>query len=287
MPDAPDFQKTVVLNSTPSNTVPGPDSPDWQLTAQVVPSAQKDAPDWQVLVVGPGGGSPCPPSTAYVVQFASGVSTDNLTVSVDLGVTPVLGHLLVMGFNQYTSRSPMGAPAGWTLIAAGDGLNQAFYGRVTQPGDGKSWGPFSESGLSAFNGPVAGIWEIGYANGYPYGDSSFGFSVSSAYSWSTALTGISLINDLPLVMALNANTTPYDLTKPGPTTLTRSDPGTITTDVDVNGVATVPGVYEARFAFGHGSYVGPLSTANFTESVDPDAIPSGQSEIGVVLVHSP
>jgi hypothetical protein len=286
MLDAPDFQKTVVLNSTPSNVMPGPDAPDWQETVQVVPSAQTDAPDWQVVAVGPGGGSPCPPSTAFVVQFAYGVSSDNVNVSVVLGTTPKLGNLLVMGFNQYTSRSPMSAPAGWTLIAAGDGFNQAFYGRIVQPGDGISWGPFSESGLLAFSGPVAGIWEIGYANGYPYGDKNFGFSVSSAYSWSTALTGISIINDLPLVMALNANTTPYDMTDPGPTTLTRSDPGTITKDVDVLGVATTPGVYEARFAFGHGSYVAPLSTATFTESVDPDAIPSGQSEIGVVLIHS-
>src|ERR1039457_1120521 len=61
MLDAPDFQRTVVLNSTPSDTVPGPDSPDWQETIQVVPSADLDAPDWQVVAVGPGG-TPIGPS---------------------------------------------------------------------------------------------------------------------------------------------------------------------------------------------------------------------------------
>jgi hypothetical protein len=55
MLDAPDFQKTVVVNSTPSNAMPGPDAPDWQETVQVVPSPEKDAPDWQVVAVGPGG----------------------------------------------------------------------------------------------------------------------------------------------------------------------------------------------------------------------------------------
>ena len=43
--DAPDFQLTVVLNFTPSHVMLGPDSPDWQVTAQLVNSPQNDAPD--------------------------------------------------------------------------------------------------------------------------------------------------------------------------------------------------------------------------------------------------
>jgi hypothetical protein len=55
MSDAPDWQLTVSVNASPVGTVPGPDSPDWQATIQIVPSAQNDAPDWQVIAVGPGG----------------------------------------------------------------------------------------------------------------------------------------------------------------------------------------------------------------------------------------
>ena len=59
--DSPDFQWTVVYNDSPSDTVPGPDSPDWQTTVQIVPSVQGDAPDWQQVAVGPGGSSlKCP-----------------------------------------------------------------------------------------------------------------------------------------------------------------------------------------------------------------------------------
>lgn len=55
MLDAPDFKKTVVLNSTPSFVMPTADSPDWQETVQLVNSPQSDAPDWQQYIVGPGG----------------------------------------------------------------------------------------------------------------------------------------------------------------------------------------------------------------------------------------
>jgi hypothetical protein len=72
MPDAPDFQKTVALNSTPSFVMPTADSPDWQETVQLVNSPHSDAPDWQQYIVGPGGVPiPAPITNNYDPYIAS------------------------------------------------------------------------------------------------------------------------------------------------------------------------------------------------------------------------
>jgi hypothetical protein len=70
VPDAPDWQLTVSINAAPVGTVPGPDSPDFQFTVQVVPSAQSDAPDWQVVAVGPGGMPLPPPAPPCPLPFS-------------------------------------------------------------------------------------------------------------------------------------------------------------------------------------------------------------------------
>jgi hypothetical protein len=163
MTDAPDFQLTVLLNFTPGPLMPGPDAPDWEVTAQLVNSPQNDAPDWQRYIVGPGGVPirPGPPHVLpAIIQEASAFTTQDaigpLHITATLAANPVVGNQLVaiLAQNIDASGSHWGAipapgpPAGWTCLGSVPGANPNFpansilitaYSHAVQTGDGKSW----------------------------------------------------------------------------------------------------------------------------------------------------
>jgi hypothetical protein len=88
-------------------------------------------------------------------------------------------------------------------------------------------------------------------------------------------------------MSINALASAFAGTYPGPTTLSRNDSGTIVTDADVTALGPFWFGYGVDFAFGHGSYVDPLSGADFTSTVAPyTGSGNNEAEIGVVLIHS-
>jgi hypothetical protein len=122
--DAPDFQKTVVLNSTPSFTMPTADSPDWQETVQLVNSPHSDAPDWQQYIVGPGGVPITPSPTRLTVSRIADWSDSGSSV-VTLAVSPVnVGDLLVFSAAVYGSQTITAGPTGggvttWVPVTSG------------------------------------------------------------------------------------------------------------------------------------------------------------------------
>jgi hypothetical protein len=166
MTDAPDFQLTVLLNFTPGPLMPGPDAPDWEVTAQLVNSPQNDAPDWQKYIVGPGGVpiKPGPPHVLpAIIQEASGTTHQDLavpTITVTLPSAPTPGNQLVAFLCQVLPvitdvelvpdggvAFPPGPIAGWTCIGSQFGANTitlrvhsclALVHEVVT-GDGKTW----------------------------------------------------------------------------------------------------------------------------------------------------
>jgi hypothetical protein len=161
MLDAPDFQKTVVLNSTPSFVMPTADSPDWQETVQLVNSPHSDAPDWQQYIVGPGGVPIVPPTPTpalpVIVQKASAISSQDSSSSITatFASTPTPGNQIIALFGEnanypVTGPLPPSAPPplGWTCLGSEDGINTTAtanserlqaYQHTVQIGDGKSW----------------------------------------------------------------------------------------------------------------------------------------------------
>ena len=116
MTDAPDWQLTVSVNASPVGTVPGPDSPDWQATIQIVPSAQNDAPDWQVIAVGPGG-TPIGPSKPTYDQLMA-------------------LYFPTVWYKMDESAGPSAVDSsgnGWTGTYAGSGVTYGIPGPI--PGD--------------------------------------------------------------------------------------------------------------------------------------------------------
>jgi hypothetical protein len=110
MSDAPDFQKTVVLNSTPSFMMPTADSPDWQETVQLVNSPQSDCPDWQQYIVGPGGTPISPTPVRKTVSVVDTWGNSGL-YGITLPVSPVnVGDLMLLGFS--TDGGSLGAVSG-------------------------------------------------------------------------------------------------------------------------------------------------------------------------------
>jgi hypothetical protein len=193
MSDAPDFQRTVVLNSTPSFVMPTADSPDWQETVQVVNSAQSDCPDWQQYIVGPGGTpiSPGPPPRQTISRIADWNAVGGPALS--LSVSPVnLGDLLVFDAVCYGSKQVTGGPTGggvttWTLVTSGSSLNtQAtvyqWQGVVTSTGPSAITITTSAPGntilmATELNTPIAAPkW-------YVYGSTFSGEFSGSNYAW--------------------------------------------------------------------------------------------------------
>ena len=182
--------------------MPGPDSPDWQATIQIVPSAQNDAPDWQVIAVGPGGTpiTPTPVRTPLSRVDDWSDSANNLT---SLAVAPAnLGDIIVLGLSVFGSGSvPAGPSSGdggvttWTPITSGL-IPEAFqtvygwWGVVTTIGAGVP--PITWSLSSAVN-VIAQACELGTGTAAPtwevYGSTWNGRNSGANLSWySPALT---------------------------------------------------------------------------------------------------
>jgi hypothetical protein len=146
MTDSPDFQKTVVVNSTPSGVMPGPDSPDWQETVQLVNSAQSDVPDWQQYIVGPGGTPIVPAPARQAITRIADWSTSSAAsgTTLTLAVNPVnIGDLLMCSAAVFQSNFATGISGGgvttWTLVTSGSEFNTAeavyqWQGVVTASG---------------------------------------------------------------------------------------------------------------------------------------------------------
>ena len=202
MSDAPDFQRTVVLNSTPSFVMLTADSPDWQETVQLVNSAQSDCPDWQQYIVGPGGTpiTPVPPrGTISAVGGAQWSDSNNGVIT--LSVNPVtIGDILFLGVDL---RRPTPGPITGVSGGGVTTWDEAFMNGLplTYENTGIWWGIVISTGPSVisllgtgspaascltcqeFTAGAGTTWSV-------YGNTGYGVSyTSTSLSWSTpALT---------------------------------------------------------------------------------------------------